>query len=56
MSREQGPHSVWMRPFARAEGSLRSNGVPTGLLLAMDAACFRHAALGNPFYIKEEAA
>jgi hypothetical protein len=56
MSRKQGPLTEGMRPSARAEGSLRSNGVPTGLLLARDAARFRHAAPGIPFYIKEEAA
>lgn len=56
MSREQGPHSVGMRPSARGEGSLRSNGVPTGLLLARVAASLRHAARENPFHDNEEAA
>jgi len=38
MSRKQGPRSAGMRPSARAEGPLRSNGEPTGLLLAGAAA------------------
>ena len=33
-NREQGPRAAGMRPSARAEGSLRSNGEPAGLLLA----------------------
>ena len=56
MSRKQGPHFVGMRPSARAEGSLRSNGVPIGLLLARGAASLRHAARKIPFHFKEEAA
>ena len=55
MSRKQGPLTEGMRPSARAEGSLRSNGVPTGLLLARVAASLRLAARGNPFHDKEEA-
>lgn len=34
MSRKQGPRVTGMRPSASAEGSLRSSGEPTGLLLA----------------------
>jgi hypothetical protein len=56
MSRKQGPHSVGMRPSARAEGSLRSNGAPTGLFLARVTASLRHATCGDPFQVKEEAA
>lgn len=47
MSNEQGPHFVGMRMSARAEGSLQSNGEPTGLLLARDAGRHRLAALGT---------
>jgi len=50
------PHPVGMRPSARAEGSLRSNGVPTGLLLARVAARLRHIARKMSFHFKEEAA
>jgi len=34
MSRKQGPRLAGMRPSVRAEGSPRSGGEPTGLLLA----------------------
>jgi hypothetical protein len=34
MSRKQGPRVAEMRPSESAVGSLRSNGVTTGLLLA----------------------
>jgi len=50
------PLTEGMRPSARAEGSLRSNGVPTGLLLARVAFSLRHAARRNPYHDKEEAA
>ena len=42
MSRKQGPRAAGMRPSARAGGSLRSNGEPTGLLLAGVAAGRRY--------------
>ncbi len=49
------PHFVGMRPSARAEGSLRSNGAPNGLLLARDAGRRRHAALDKPLHVMEVA-
>ena len=50
------PLTEGMQPSASAEGSLRNNGVPTGLLLARDASSLRHAARRNPFHDNEEAA
>jgi hypothetical protein len=47
MSRKQGPRAAGMRPSARAEGSLHSNGEPTGFLLAGAAASRRYDVLGN---------
>jgi len=41
MSSDQGPRIAGMRTSASAGGSLRSNGVPTGLLLARAAAGHR---------------
>jgi hypothetical protein len=55
MSRKQGPRPAGMGTSESAEGSLRSNGVPTGLLLARSAASLRHAARGIPNHVKEEA-
>lgn len=55
MSRKQGPHFVGMRPSARADGSLRSNGAPTGLLLARGAGSHRHAALDKSLHVMEVA-
>jgi hypothetical protein len=45
MSWEQGPRTNGMRPSARAEGSLRSSGEPTGLPLARVADGCRHSGL-----------
>jgi hypothetical protein len=56
MSSEQGPRTAGMGTSESAEGSLRSNGVPTGLLLARVAASLRHAARKIPFHFNEEAA
>jgi hypothetical protein len=56
MSRKQEPRSAGMRPSASAEGSLRSNGAPTGLPLAGSVASFRHATRSDLFHFKEEAA
>lgn len=55
MSRKQGSHNVGMRPTARADGSLRSNGVPAGLLLARVAASIRLAVCCGLFQVKEKA-
>jgi hypothetical protein len=50
------PRPAGMRPSARAEGSLRSNGAPTGILLAGDAASLRHTEHENSLNWKEETA
>jgi hypothetical protein len=55
MSRKQGPREVGMRPSARAEGSLRSNGEPTGLLLAGAAAGRRNGGIGKNYLPAKEA-
>ena len=49
MSRKQGSRVAGMRPSPSAEGSLRSNGVPTGLLLATDAC--GHRRLQSKVYL-----
>jgi hypothetical protein len=54
MSSEQVHRIAGMRTSARAEGSLRSNGVPTGLLLARVAGGHR-AVPDNPLNVKEVA-
>jgi hypothetical protein len=55
MSRKQGPREVGMRPSARADGSLRSNGEPTGLLLAGAAARRRNGGIGKNHLLAKEA-
>jgi len=53
MSRKQGSRIAGMRPSARAGGSLRSNGEPTGLLLAGVAASRRCGVRENfPFNMR----
>jgi hypothetical protein len=56
MSSEQGPRIAGMRTSASAGGSLRSNGVPTGLLLARVAASLRYSTRNKPTHLKEKAA
>ena len=55
MSRKQGPREVGMRPSARADGSLRSNGELTGLLLAGAAARRRYCGFGKNHLSAKEA-
>jgi hypothetical protein len=62
-SRFAGPssHAPWrsrmagMRPSARAGGSLRGNGIPTGLLLARNAAGYRNRNRGERMNCNEVA-
>jgi hypothetical protein len=56
MSSKQGLRTAGMRTSASAEGSLRSNGAPTGLLLARDTAGLRNTGHKNPLPNNEESA